>query len=1009
MYKRYNQAKDPYDFYRVMLLLYLPWGAGLRKSMVTIETVEYDEIELKITDDDPLPTFVKFETYREVIAKNRTEYEQEDFENILQAQKKMDAEIQKQRAADAEKEASKKNNAINRQLGGHDNQTSQDYDPNRLGGNTQRSEDIIDEYGFFEPNFVESRNVYINEDRSNEIGYPKRISNNDYYKLMQNLNKNQHIYIMNFITRFKNEEPFKHFINGKAGTGKSFLLRAIYQTFIRFFQPEPQLGPDELLNHQDLRIHCVIGCYTGKAAFNVRGDTLHHLWGFDRFGSNCNKDIPLNTLNKLRKRYKNLRLVAVDEISMVSADFAHGIDQRCRKIFDKPNIPYAGIPQIIVGDFNQLAPIGLGGFFWNNPFKGKKIANCVNHNLWELYEYFELTEIQRQDKSEVEFINALNKIGDDGVLALSDKEVKLLNSRIVNNINQIPKGTVFLFFGNKMVDEFNQEAISKRPGTTTLLKSIDSASGRDSENQFALNEIKKARDYPLKKTNGLKPVISVKVGIPYMIIHNLNVMDGLVNGTVGILRNIVFKQLHSGIPTSKIMDIKRMWFEFDDKDIGFEQRSDPQFAEAFLSDRMYDDSSCMVNPNWVPIGPVESSIDSEHPDTLRYNLSRLQYAIVEALALTIHKSQGQSYRSVALCIYDKNSFYNKSLKRAEMYVGLTRVTSINGLYLFGDVSILKNEHRNKSEAERKQILQSRKEMDDDDKSVKKQMALARSRPMLNRFPFLTNEYQGALNKYELSIMFHNIRGFRNHKREAMISDRGFSQCDIIHLVSAGLVSDINENGRKLDDKYKKMLECRTSRPNSQNGQLNFCKRYKSHRLELIYVWALHNPGEEHFNFDKVDGLEFCIFKYWFCREKNAVIYLVFLYKHPNYKGKSFPQFLEALQKFFYDAEIHNLRNVIIVGDFNVDFNIETSNLEIFKQTFGVEPLFKNDDHKHNTCTILRKDKIINSHIDWAFSGIMNSNYQQFVKVEAYPYESWFSDHKPIYIKITCDRNIPDMP
>ena len=32
----------------------------------------------------------------------------------------------------------------------------------------------------------------------------------------------------------------------------------------------------------------------------------------------------------------------------------------------------------------------------------------------------------------------------------------------------------------------------------------------------------------------------------------------------------------------------------------------------------------------------------------------------------------------------------------------------------------------------------------------------------------------------------------------------------------------------------------------------------------------------------------------------GIFYLVFLYKHPNYKGKIFPQFLEALQKFFYD-------------------------------------------------------------------------------------------------------------
>ena len=69
----------------------------------------------------------------------------------------------------------------------------------------------------------------------------------------------------------------------------------------------------------------------------------------------------------------------------------------------------------------------------------------------------------------------------------------------------------------------------------------------------------------------------------------------------------------------------------------------------------------------------------------------------------------------------------------------------------------------------------------------------------------------------------------------------------------------------------------------------------------------------------------------------------------------------------------------------------------------VEPMFT----QRNTCTILRNNKIINSHIDWVFSGIPQSPLTKYFKIEAYPYESWFSDHKPLYIKIKCSRKLPN--
>ena len=70
---------------------------------------------------------------------------------------------------------------------------------------------------------------------NDKIQMPKLMQKDDYDNLMMSLNRIQHKYIANFLNMLKTGEKFYHFISGGAGTGKSHLIKAIFQTCTRFY------------------------------------------------------------------------------------------------------------------------------------------------------------------------------------------------------------------------------------------------------------------------------------------------------------------------------------------------------------------------------------------------------------------------------------------------------------------------------------------------------------------------------------------------------------------------------------------------------------------------------------------------------------------------------------------------------------------------------------------------------------------------------------------------------
>lgn len=190
------------------------------------------------------------------------------------------------------------------------------------------------------------------------------------------------------------------FITGKAGTGKSTLLR-------------------HFRKHSKKRI--VVVAHTGVAAVNVQGQTLFSFFGFRP---------PLK--EKAVKRrvledteiYKNIDTLIIDEISMVRADVLDCVDTFLRKNGPHPKTPFGGVQVVLVGDLFQMPPIVDNGeeemfrdyyrskfFFDSRSYNSIPFRNFVLKKVYRQADshFVEILDAIREGKCTTEQVHEINK------------------------------------------------------------------------------------------------------------------------------------------------------------------------------------------------------------------------------------------------------------------------------------------------------------------------------------------------------------------------------------------------------------------------------------------------------------------------------------------------------------------------------------------------------------------------------------------------------------------------
>jgi GTPase SAR1 family protein len=278
--------------------------------------------------------------------------------------------------------------------------------------------------------------------------------------------------------QFANETNQSIFLTGKAGTGKTTLLKYIRQSCLK---------------------QMAVVAPTGVAAINAGGTTIHSFFQLpfapflpseDKGRSSTSarhlmEAVKLNGVK--RKVIRELELLIIDEISMVRCDVLDAIDVVMRSVRQQYHLPFGGVQVIMVGDMYQLPPV-VNDQEWNllrNIYASPYFFDS-QVTLEVKPVYIELDKIYRQD--EPQFIDLLNKVRNNEA---DEQAVQLLNSRMQakHSDDDTP---IVLTTHNHIADGINEKELGKI--TTKLYTYSAEVTGTFSEKAYPAEEHLKLKE-----------------------------------------------------------------------------------------------------------------------------------------------------------------------------------------------------------------------------------------------------------------------------------------------------------------------------------------------------------------------------------------------------------------------------------------------------------------------------------------------------------------------------------
>ncbi|MEY4961976.1 MAG: hypothetical protein RLZZ249_673 [Actinomycetota bacterium] len=363
---------------------------------------------------------------------------------------------------------------------------------------------------------------------------------------------------------------------------------------------------------------------TGVAALNVGGVTIHSLFTFP-LGLLGEVDIAKHLSRRTRDVLKALDMLVIDEVSMVSADLMDAIDRALRIARGRRNVPFGGAQVVMFGDPYQLAPVPPRdpqerAYMEENYRSGWFFDAHVFRDAG--LERFELSEIFRQSDSQ--FKEILNAIRDGSVTQEMLDHINRAGNRFPPHPDVIKLATI-----NETVNSVNAQRMSLIPSEPKLFKATYS---EGASNAFG-------RVLPADTE------LYLKVGAQVMFIKNDDGTGGKrwVNGTIG-----------------HVVDLKKSGLVVVEVD-GEEFEVGPATWEKvrYEVEEDFDEATGKVKEVLVPITLAEFK----------------QIPLRLAWAVTVHKSQGQTYDEVQI------DMGRGAFSPGQTYVALSRVRSLDGLYL----------------------------------------------------------------------------------------------------------------------------------------------------------------------------------------------------------------------------------------------------------------------------------------------------------------------------------------
>ncbi|WP_410879174.1 helix-turn-helix domain-containing protein [Myroides sp. DW712] len=387
-----------------------------------------------------------------------------------------------------------------------------------------------------------------------------------------------------YVLQFINETQQSIFLTGKAGTGKTTLLKEIVNS-----------------THKNT----VIVAPTGIAALNAGGVTIHSFFHFPlaafipdavnppifseyvKFENRVSirKHFRMSTMR--RTLFLNLELLIVDEVSMLRADVLDAMDFMLQTI-RRNNKPFGGVQLLFIGDLLQLPPV-VKNEEWEVLRRYYEGAYFFHSNVIQSNPplYIELDKVYRQ--SDDAFIQILNNLRNN---TITPANLQLLNQYVNPTFDQQKNtGYITLTTHNAKADTINSDSLA-------ALEAKSYAFQAEVVGDFPSNI------YPLENQ------LQLKVGAQVIFVKNdLSFEKKYYNGKMGIVQKVSPNEIYVKFPEeNEVIEVER----YEWQNIRYK-----------------------VNPN-------TKEIEEELLGTFTH------YPLKLAWAITVHKSQGLTFEKAIL-------------------------------------------------------------------------------------------------------------------------------------------------------------------------------------------------------------------------------------------------------------------------------------------------------------------------------------------------------------------------
>lgn len=480
------------------------------------------------------------------------------------------------------------------------------------------------------------------------------------------------------------------FLTGGAGSGKTaVLLEAVKRL-------------------RDLGKRVRVCAPTGMAAYGVGGTTIHSLLGLDPDSA---KESLRALENKARFGAVRGRLAAtdvliIDEISMVENFFFERIS-RMFQIAKGNDKPFGGVQIIVCGDFRQLPPVDPFAYcFTCGGSHGRRTTRDVDnrgvlyvcpycHNeeeesrqwafcsqAWDFARFFNIDLMENHRQDEHEFVDFLNRLGQGKGSTRADREL------VFDHPCDATRG-ILVAAKRSQVDKENQKQLGRLGGRAYNYECLDEFDRQPLHHNLADYE-RRSRDGKTLLTlhsHQYLPKLELKLNMRVILITNIDVEHGLVNGSQGSI--VGFKPYNESDLTIERPSIDHTSANMHDRHERVERGSAQIRATAHHVHRLEQMKAFMTEANYGVLLPVVQFDKGQkrtiYPDCNLTQLgddypwslwSRTQIPLVPGYAMTIHKSQGMTMDTLRV---DLSGVFASGMA----YVALSRASRLSGLKVIG--------------------------------------------------------------------------------------------------------------------------------------------------------------------------------------------------------------------------------------------------------------------------------------------------------------------------------------